>query len=419
MDSVEHQFTSFFSKFTDRFKVVKFSYRQHAFDYFQSVFKFEKKKANCQYMADHLSNLSQQSINHFVNSDLWSYRALMDQVVLASSDLFSQRNDPTALLIDEVGFRKKGEMSACVSRQHLGCIGKMDNGQVAVAAGLSQSEYYTPIDIRLFMPKEWKSDTVRGIKCNIPEKEHHLSKPEIAKKIIEHVVNKGIKFDYVNFDALYGIASSLLEYLVDRQLDFIGDIRSDQQMYFNYDLKEKCRVDKYIASLSEDEFQQIDIRKSTKGTLRAKFHYVKIQTRTTNHRWLYLILLVRKDADGKTKYSVTNMENNHIKKLAQKQRQRIFIEQIFKEDKNLVGMGDYQIRGLHGFHNHMAMLLITKLKFKNNKQKFTAATIKKIVNLCIKTKIEEPQLAIDLIFEQHQKYINQLLRNQKKTKNLR
>lgn len=79
-------------------------------------------------------------------------------------------------------------------------------------------------------------------------------------------------------------------------------------------------------------------------------------------------------------------------------------------------MGDYQIRGWYGFHNHMAtcmmaMLLITKIKLKSSKQKFTAATIKKIVNLCIKTKIEEPELAIDLILERHQKYINQLLRN--------
>lgn len=372
-------------------------------------------------MADHLSTLSQQSINHFVNSDLWSYRALMDQVALASSDLFSMTNQPTALLIDEVGFRKKGKMSACVSRQYLGCIGKTDNGQIAVAAGLSQSEYYTPIDMRLFMPKEWESDTVRRLRCNIPEKEKYQSKPEIAKKIIEHAVDKGIKFDYVNFDALYGSASCLLEYLVDRQLDFIGDIRSDQLIYFNSDLNEKCRVDKYIANLSEVDFQKINIRKSTKGTLSAKFHYAKIQIRTTNDRWLDLILLVRKDADGKTKYSLTNMENDHIKELAQKQGQRIFIEQIFKEGKNLVGMGDYQIRGWHGFHNHMAicmmaMLLITKIKLKNSKEKYTADTIKKIVNLCIKTKIEEPQLAINAILKQHQRYVNQLLRNQKKQK---
>ena len=337
----------------------------------------------------------------------------MDQVALASSELFSQRNQPTALLIDEVGFRKKGKMSACVSRQYLGCIGKTDNGQVAVASGLSQSEYYVPVDMRLFMPKEWESDTTRRQKCNIPEQEKHLSKPEIAKKIIEDTMTKGVQFDYINFDALYGSAIFLLEYLVDKQLDFIGDIRSDQRIYFNNDLHEKCRVDKYIASLSEDDFEQIDIRKSTKGSLKAKFHYTKVNLLTTNHRWMDLLLLVRKDADGKTKYSLTNMEDDHIKELAQKQGQRIFIEQIFKEGKNLVGMGDYQIRGWHGFHNHMAicmmaMLLITKIKLKKSKEKYTAATIKKIVNLCIKTKIEEPQLAINLILEQNQRYINQI-----------
>lgn len=204
----------------------------------------------------------------------------MDQVALASSELFWQCNQPTALLIDEVGFRKKGKMSECISRQYLGCIEKMDNGQTAVAAGLSQSEYYTPIDMRLFMPKERESDTIRRQKCNIPEQEKHLSKPQIAKKIIEQALAKGVKFDYINFDALYGSAI----FLLDRQLDFIGDIRSDQRIYFNNDPNEKCRVDKYIASLSEDDFEQIDIRKSTKGTLKAKFHYAKVQVLTTNHR---------------------------------------------------------------------------------------------------------------------------------------
>lgn len=343
----------------------------------------------------------------------------MDQVAIESSKMFANTSQPTALLIDEVGFRKKGKMSACVSRQYLGCIGKTDNGQIAVAAGLSQSEYYTPIDMRLFMPKDWESDKTRRKKCNIPEKEKHLSKPAIAKKIIEQALAKGVQFDYINFDALYGSAIFLLEYLVDTQLDFIGDIRSDQRIYFNNDPNEKCRVDTYIANLANDDFMEIDIRKSTKGILKAKFHYANVQVLTTKNRWLDLILLVRKDADGKTKYSLTNIENDHIKELAQKQGQRIFVEQIFKEGKNLVGMGDYQIRGWHGFHNHMAicmmaMLLVTKLKLETKNKKYTAPILRKIICLCIKTKIENPQIAINIIIEQHQRYIRQLIRDQNK-----
>lgn len=343
----------------------------------------------------------------------------MDEVALESSLLFENNKESTALLIDEVGFRKKGQMSACVGRQYLGCIGKTDNGQVAVAAGLSQGNNYAPVDLRLFMPKEWESDTRRRKKCNIPEDQKHSSKPEMAQKIIEQALSKGIKFDFVNFDALYGNATFLLDYLVDNTIDFIGDIRSNHPVYFCQDRNEKCRVDKYVENLSADDFEEVYIRESTKGMLKARFHYAKVQVVTKNNKWLDLILLVRKDHDGKTKYSLSNMENDHIRDLAKKQGQRIFVEQIFKEGKNLVGMGDYQIRGWNGFHNHMAicmmaMLLFAKVKLQNKDQNYTAATIRKVINLYIKTKMENPDLAINIILEQHYRYIKQLERNKKR-----
>ena len=47
-------------------------------------------------------------------------------------------------------------------------------------------------------------------KCNIPKEEKHISKPKIAQNIIQNVLDKGVKFDFVNFDALYGNATDLL-----------------------------------------------------------------------------------------------------------------------------------------------------------------------------------------------------------------
>lgn len=416
MDSVHRGLFSFFSEYLPHFKIVKFSYQRHAFDYLKSLFKLEKKRANCQEISDSISELDQQSINHFINSDHWSFRNLMDEVGLASSKLFQTRKEPIGLLIDEVGFRKKGKMSACVIRQYLGCIGKVDNGQVAVAAGLSQGRDYVPVDMRLFMPKEWENDGLRRAKCNIPKEEQHVSKPEMAKKMIEDALAKKIAFDFVNFDALYGNATHLLEALDNKRIDFIGDIRSNFMLYFNEDKDEKCRVDKYVATLFNDDFEEINIRKSTKGMLKAIFHYAKVDVLTVEGKWLNLILLVRKDKDGKTKYSLSNIHNDHIKELAEKQGQRIYVEQIFKEGKNLVGMGDYQIRGWHGFHNHMAicmmaMLLIAQVKIENEEENYSSATIRKIINLCIKMKIDDPDLAIDLIFKQHGRYIRQLKRD--------
>jgi len=359
--------------------------------------------------------LDQQSINHFINSDHWSYRALMDEISQEAFQLFKQRRKPVGLLIDELGFRKKGRMSACVARQYLGCIGKVDNGQVAVAAGLCQGQIFAPIDMRLFMPEEWENDLLRRKKCNIPDSEKHLSKPAMAQKMIEDAISKGIGFDFVNFDALYGNTNSLLAFLEGKSIDFIGDIRSNFIVYFDDDKEESCSVAQYFDYLSNEDFKQIDIRQSTKGVLKAWFHYAKVQI-LANGKWLDLILLIRKDIDGKVKYSLSNMHDDHIIELAEKQGQRIFVEQMFKEAKNQVGMGDYQIRGWNGFHNHMAlsmmaMLLMAKIKMKHKQEIYTATTIKKLICLSIKSKMDNPNKAIDIIFEQHSRYIRQLERD--------
>lgn len=336
----------------------------------------------------------------------------MDEVAQEASKLFKQNRKPVGLLIDELGFRKKGKMSACVSRQYLGCIGKVDNGQVAVGAGLSQGEIFTPIDMRLFMPKEWEEDNCRKRKCNIPKDEKYLSKPAMAQKMIEDTLSKGIAFDFINFDALYGNTIPLLSFLESKDLNFIGDIRSNLTIYFDHKRGENCSVEQYLNYLSSEDFEQIAIRKSTKGVLKANFHYTKVQV-LAEEKWLDLILLIRKDNDGNVKFSLSNMHEDHIAELAQKQGQRIFVEQMFKEGKNQVGMGDYQIRGWNGFHNHMAlcmmaMLLIAKIKMEYKEEKYTATTIRKLISLCIKSKMDDLKSAIEVIFEQHSRYIHQL-----------
>jgi len=413
---IDLEVKDFFLKFSSSFEISKYSFQEHALDYFKSLFKLEKKKVNCQNIADYISPLNNQSINHFLNSTRWSSSNLIDEIARESSFLLKKNNKPTALLLDEVSFRKKGNMSACVSRQYLGCIGKVDNGQVAVMSGLSQGSYYTPINSELFMPEEWENDLYRRKKCKIPEVQKHVSKTEIALNLIDDAIKKDIGFDFVNFDALYGNSNKLLEELVDRKINFIGDIRSNHLIYFENHKSEKTSVAQYASSLSSSDFQKINIRNSTKGKLKARFHYVKVQVLTEENRFLELILLIRRDPDGKTKYSLSNMENDHIKELAEKQGQRIFVEQIFKEGKNIVGMGDYQVRSWQGFNNHialclLAMLLILKIKLENIECNYTSYTIREIICLCIKTKIESPELALETILKRHYRYKEQLERD--------
>ncbi len=76
----------------------------------------------------------------------------------------------------------------------------------------------------------------------------------------------------------------------------------------------------------------------------------------TNPKPLSCYLFITKSPDGtELKYCLTNAsEDTPLEDLAYAQGQRFYVEQGFKEGKNQVGMGDYQVRGWDGFHHHMA-----------------------------------------------------------------
>ena len=177
-----------------------------------------------------------------------------------------------------------------------------------------------------------------------------------------------IKFDYVNFDALYGSSYHLLSYLKSKDIKFIGDIRGNAKLYFDHCKQECSKVSFYVSELNKHDFLKVRVRGSTKGDLVAYYYDCNVQIQHPQRgKLMDLRLLVRKDKDGKTKYSLTNMFLDSIEDLAQKQGQRIFVEQMFRESKNLVGLGDYQGRSWNGIHNHfalssLAMLIIVKIK---------------------------------------------------------
>ena len=369
-------------------------------------------------MADQVSEHSNQALSRFINCQGWDCANIFKQVSQSTSEIFENYSpneakeslclNKTALLIDEMGFRKKGSMSVGVGSQYLGCLGKTDNGQVMVAAGLSKGNLFSPIDIRLFMPKKWETDTLRREKCHVPKEWKHQSKPGIAKQMIDDAIQKGIKFDYVNFDALYGMCFDLLSHLNTKKIGFIGDVRSDCKLYFDHNKLESCRVDQFVSSLDPmKDFLKIRVRDSSKGHLVARFYWCEVQIKCPHTTKLIdLKLLVRKDQDGKIKYSLTNMLLDKIEELAQKQAQRIFVEQLFREGKNLVGLGDYQGRSWVGLHNHIAlccfaMYILLNIKIKNGEHGLSSKTIRECLCLFIEFKAKTLDQAFEIIIKQH------------------
>jgi SRSO17 transposase len=387
-----------------------------------------------------LGELDHQSLNHLLTESPWDHSDVLTDISCKADDLFKDNKD-VGLLIDEVGFRKKGRYSACVGRQYLGCIGKHDNGQVAVVAGLSSKNHYCPIDVNLFMPKSWQDDMLRREKAKIPGYVKHQTKPQIALGMILKQRDMGIRFDYVGFDALYGSSFALLATLDSEDILFVGDIKENiqvslQPVSFSLPVKppgSKGRkfknrraeqplisVKDYCRQLTEQDFKLLHFRDGTKQKIKAYFHQKEIWLPIEDEKILKLQLIIRKDIDGSLKYSLTNMHQESLLSIAKRQGQRVFVEKIFEEGKNQIGMGDYQIRNWFGFHKHMTLCFLafyymTYKKVEHGQDLLlTAPIIRKLVASTISSRWEIMDTAIELCLQYIDQYQRQIQHNLKR-----
>ena len=138
-----------------------------------------------------------RNLQQFITHSKWSAREVLDHVAHDADELIGDATD-AALIIDESGFAKQGKMSVGASRQYLGRLGKVDNGQVAVFGVLAKGRFATAIDTRLYLPKKWTDDVGRCNKAGVPESERVFkTKNQLALEIVEQARRNGVRFGWV------------------------------------------------------------------------------------------------------------------------------------------------------------------------------------------------------------------------------
>jgi SRSO17 transposase len=143
------------------------------------------------------------------------------------SGLFKEVPSLTGLILDESGHRKRGKKSVGVSRQYLGSIGKVDNGQVAVFAALSQGDNVGIVNSRLYLPKTWTEDPQRCDKAGIPtDQRQYRTKPELALEMVQEMEGE-IAYSWVGGDSIYGNSKTLRQGLQQLEKLFVMDVSED------------------------------------------------------------------------------------------------------------------------------------------------------------------------------------------------
>lgn len=196
-----------------------------------------------------------------------------------------------------------------------------------------------------------------------------------------------MRFGFVDYDSLYGSKRTLVNAVEDLGERFVGDVTKTTQVWTSCPLLEEPaaarargrsakhrrlsaendaayrRVEALAAEHFERGHQRVNDRPGTQGELWTRVWVRPVWTwepgpETPRKR----LLIVRRDADDSSKYSLTNLPKGlPWSRYAWAQAQRFWIEHAFHEAKSHLGMGQYQVRLWRGWHHHMALVAMALL----------------------------------------------------------
>lgn len=382
----------FCDRFGSHFRRRTRSVEPAARHYLKGLFQAPKTKKNMERMEEVIPAADHQQLQHMLSNSAWDERAVLAQVAQEADQHLGGHAD-SCLVIDESGCPKKGRDSVGVARQWCGQLGKVENCQVGVFAALGRGHQATLIDERLYLPEAWIDEPERCRAAGVPE--GHIvfkRKHDLAVELIEQARARGLRFQWVGFDGLYGADPALLRALAGRGEIFLGDVHKDQHVYLDdpqprlpeprsrrgrqpkrlYAQTLPIRVDRWARQQPPEAWQRVTLRDSTKGHLQVEVLHRRVwlwdgEEAAAQH-W-HLIVRREIDQPNKLKYSVSNAPADTPRsRLAFMQGQRYWIERALQDAKQDVGLGDYQVRGWRAWHHHMALVMMVMLFMLEERQ---------------------------------------------------
>lgn len=369
------------------FKVYQRENKEKALQYMEGL--FHEGKHNIERMNERVEKSRYQQLHHFVSVSPWDHRPVTKAIGEDMGRLFEGRAELTGLIMDESGHRKGGRKSVGVARQYLGSIGKVDNGQVAVFAALSQGDDVGMVDTRLYLPKGWTGDGDRCEEAGIPVGHRdYRTKPQLALEMIKGMHGR-VKFGWVGGDCAYGNSKGLRQGLQGLGQLFVMDVPESMPVYLEpprpYVPAPKTgrgrKRSRYVSGagplklkdlkegLTAHQWKTYTIRKGAKGPMKRKVAvltvYVWGADGATGAGVEKLRLVVSCNTDGsEVKYSVANdIGLDNRPKLSDwgclyRQMQRYWVERGIQDCKDSLGMTDYQVRGWRAWHHHMTLTMM-------------------------------------------------------------
>ncbi len=325
-------------------------------------------------------DVSGERVQHFMTYSPWAKNAVCRQVqadILATPAL-----QGGVLVLDESADAKSGTSSAGAARQYNGRLGKVDVCQVGVFLTYVKEPWWTWVDGELFIPEKWFSAEFADQReqAGVPSERTFKSKVELGWEMIQRARSRGLPFEFLACDDLYGRADWFRFKLAQADIVYMADVPNTTQVNLERpewgvpptpeDHKgrafstprvlsgdEPIEV-KEIANDAETVWKALQVRSTERGKLESEYTARRIWTLRDDvptEEWL----LIRRHSDGKHTYALSNVSaETSLEHLAWMESQRYFVERSIQDAKSELGWDEFQAWKFLAWEHNTAMTVL-------------------------------------------------------------
>jgi SRSO17 transposase len=309
-----------------------------------------------------------QSLLHFVSTSDWDDHAVRRFAARYAIDEMSARAPITTWIIDDTGFLKQGNHSVGVKRQYTGSAGKITNCQIGVSLTVSNGLEHVPIDVELYLPQEWATDSGRRREAQIPDSVQFKTKVDLALDEIERAVANNTPGEIVLADAAYGRSSKFRDTVRILGFDYAVGVDSTTMVISlgpggRWGTTPVTAVE-LARKLGKEAYRRITWREGTGKKLASRFALRRVRLANEDgipleeHEPLWLLLEWSFGESEPSPFAVTTLPAKMSKKqLVRRYKERDRTEQAYEEMKGELGLDHFEGRRFRGGHHHVSVVL--------------------------------------------------------------
>jgi SRSO17 transposase len=257
--------------------------------------------------------------------------------------------------LDETGQEKKGQATAGVKRQHMGCAGGVDNGINTVHLSyVREKTGHALIGARQWIPCEQVSDPVRSLITGLPPDLAFRTKGQLAIDILADARADGVELDFVCGDEVYGSCAELRDFLREQDRAYVLRVPSNFRVALAGDITVTCA--EAVRRLNRDGHRP-EVRSAGNGSKGSRWYaWTWLGTASACHTLLIRRHLRTGDLAFHYCY-VPRSQKSGLARLVRAAGQRWPVEEDFQLSKTCFGLDQSQVRLYTAITRHTVLVM--------------------------------------------------------------